>query len=276
MTKQLPIHHGGVNEDMKVLAILQARVSSSRLPGKVLLPILGEPMLFRQIERIHRAKRIEQLVVATSTDASDDVLASECATRGIYCFRGSLDDVLDRYYHAALGFQPANVVRLTGDCPLTDPELIDRVIGFHLQGAYDFVSNAINPTFPDGLDAVIFRFHILEQAWREARLPSEREHVSLFMKNRPERYRIANYEGSPDRSDMRWTVDEPSDFEFVQSVYSHLYPDKPDFGSEDIYHLLEQRPELQRINSSIGRNEGLLSSLRKDQEWKSANEESKP
>jgi len=261
---------------MKTLAILQARVSSSRLPGKVLLPILGEPTLFRQIERIRRATRIEQLVVATSTDPSDDILASECLTRGIGCFRGSLDDVLDRFYRAAVSFRPANIVRLTGDCPLADPELIDRVIEFHLQGGYDFVSNAIEPTFPDGLDSAVFRFELLEQAWQEARLPSEREHVTPFMRHHPERYKIGSYKGSPDRSYMRWTVDEPADFAFVCAIYERLYPAKADFGSEDIYRLLEDQPELLQLNGGIGRNEGLASSLQKDGVWKAQNENQNP
>jgi spore coat polysaccharide biosynthesis protein SpsF len=258
------------------LAILQARVSSSRLPGKVLLPILGEPMLFRQIERIRRARNIDQLVVATSTDASDDVLAAACAARGIACFRGSLDDVLDRFYQAAVSFQPDTVVRLTGDCPLADPELIDRVIELHGQGGYDFVSNAIEPTFPDGLDAAVFRFELLEQAWREAKLPSEREHVTLFMRHHPERYKIASFKGPQDRSHMRWTVDEATDFAFVSAIYQRLYPAKPDFSSADIYRLLEDEPDLLRINSGIGRNEGLLRSLKKDQEWKAQHENQNP
>jgi len=261
---------------MKTLAILQARVSSSRLPRKVLLPILGEPMLFRQIERIRRATRIEQLVVATSTDPSDDALASECATRGIGCFRGSLDDVLDRFYRIAVSFQPANIVRLTGDCPLADPELIDRIIEFHAKGNYDFVSNAIEPTFPDGLDMSVFRFRLLNEAWHEAQLPSEREHVTIFMKQHPQRYKIGSYKESPDRSYMRWTVDEAADFAFVSAIYERLFPGEPDFDSEDIYRLLEEHPELLCLNSGIGRNEGLQRSLQKDNEWKSHNEKQNP
>lgn len=259
-----------------VLAVVQARASSSRLPAKVLRPILGRAMLSRQLERLRRCRRIDKLLVATSEDVSDQPIADLCAAESVACFRGSLVDVLDRFYQAAKPLLPSHVVRLTGDCPLADPELIDRVIEFHLQGGYDFVSNAIEPTFPDGLDAAVFRFPLLEQAWREARLPSEREHVTLFMRHHPERYKIGSYKGSPDRSFMRWTVDEPADFVFVSTIYERLYPGKPDFGSEDIYRLLNDEPELLRLNDRIARNEGLQRSRQLDNEWKSQNEKQNP
>lgn len=264
------------DERIDVLAIVQARASSSRLPAKVLRPILGRPMLSRQLERLRRCRRIGKLLVATSDDSSDQPIADLCAAESVACFRGSLDDVLDRYYQAAKPFLPTHVVRLTGDCPLADPELIDKVIEFCLQGGYDFVSNAIEPTFPDGLDAAMFRFQLLEQAWQEAQLPSEREHLTLFMRHHPERYKIGSYKGSPDRSHMRWTVDEPADFAFVSAIYERLYPGKPDFGSQDIYRLLDAEPELLRLNGGIGRNEGLQRSLQQDNEWKSQNENPNP
>lgn len=263
-------------EGMGVLTIVQARTSSRRLPCKVLQPILGRPMLLRQLERLRRCRKVDRLLVATSDDTSDQPIAEFCAAESVICYRGSLDDVLDRYYQAAKVFQPSHVVRLTGDCPLADPELIDRTIEFHLQGGYDFVSNAIEPTFPDGLDAAVFRFQVLEQAWREAQLPSEREHLTLFMRHHPERYKIGAYKGYPDRSYMRWTVDEPADLAFVSAIYERLYPGKPDFSSDDIYHLLDQHPELLRLNGGIGRNEGLLRSMQQDNEWKSKNEKPNP
>ncbi len=259
-------------EQAGVLAIVQARASSSRLPGKVLRPILGRPMLSRQLERLRRCKHIGKLLVATSDDFSDQPIADLCVAESVACFRGSLSDVLDRFYQAANSFLPAHVVRLTGDCPLADPEVIDRVIEFYLQGDFDFVSNAIDPTFPDGLDAAVFRFRLLEQAWREAKLPSEREHVTPFMRHHPERYKIGSYKGSPDRSYLRWTVDEPADFAFVSAVYERLYPGKPDFSSEDICRLLDERPELLRLNSGIERNEGLQRSQQQDNERSSQNE----
>lgn len=257
-----------------VLAIVQARVSSSRLPAKVLRTILGHPMLARQLERLRRCKHVDQIVVATSDDPSDEAINELCSAESVQCFRGNLNDVLDRFYQCASKLQPAHVVRLTGDCPLTDPDLIDEVIGFHIHGDYDFVSNAIEPSFPDGLDVAVFRFRLLEQAWRLARLPSEREHVTPYMRRNAERGKIANYPGKPDRSHMRWTVDEPADFTFVCAIYERLYPDKPDFSSADIYRLLEREPELLKINAGIGRNEGLQRSLQLDTEWKARNENS--
>ncbi|MBL8252295.1 MAG: glycosyltransferase family protein [Candidatus Competibacter sp.] len=247
-----------------ILAILQARCSSTRLPGKVLKPILGEPMLVRQIERLRHAKRIDRLLVATSVDSSDDPLAAVCERHGISCFRGSLDDVLDRFYRAALPYRPEHVVRLTGDCPLTDPAIIDAVIALHLRESHDYSSSAIELTFPDGLDAEIMRFACLEQVWREAELPSEREHVTLFIYRRPERYRIGSYKGVRDLSHYRWTVDEPEDFEFVTRIYERLYSESRVFGMDDILALLESDPALAVINAGIERNAGLKKSLEKD------------
>lgn len=247
-----------------MLAILQARVSSTRLPGKVLLPLLGKPMLARQIERVRRARRIDRLVVATSDAADDDGIARLCAEEGVDCHRGSLDDVLDRFHGAALRFAPEHVVRLTGDCPLADPAVIDDVIGFYLGGGYDYATNAVQPTFPDGLDVEVFRFACLEQAWREATLPSQREHVTPFLHGQPQRFRVGHYRQATDLSRLRWTVDEPADFDFVQRVYEALYPANPAFGTADVLRLLARRPELAALNGQFLRNEGYLKSLAAD------------
>jgi spore coat polysaccharide biosynthesis protein SpsF len=253
-----------------ILAILQARMSSTRLPGKVLKPLLGEPMLLRQIERIRRVCRIDQLLVATSVDASDDPLAALCERIRVACFRGSLDNVLERFYLAAseANPQPEHVVRLTGDCPLADPELIDAVIEFHLAGGYDYSTNALEATFPDGLDVEVVRFACLQQAWQEATLPSELEHVMPFITRRPERFRIGHFKAPTDLSHLRWTVDNSEDFEFVSRVYEALYPTKPDFTTADILALLERYPELQEINVHIERNVGLKKSLIEDEKYR--------
>lgn len=248
----------------RVLAILQARTSSSRLPGKVLMPILGEPMLFRHIERLKRCREIDQLVVATSTDSSDDALAVACESRGIACFRGSLNDVLQRFVQAAKPYAPETVVRLTGDCPLADPAIIDDVIRFFRAGNYDYASNCLPPTFPDGLDVEVVRFSCLEDADRRTVLPSHREHVTPFLYARPERYRHGNYAASIDRSKMRWTVDEPRDLEFVRRVYEALYPTKHEFGMDDVLELLARQPELTQVNANFERNEGYQKSLVED------------
>ncbi len=259
---------------MQVLAVLQARVSSSRLPGKVLLPILGQPMLARQIERLTRCRRFDRLIVATSEDASDDAIEGLCRQLGVISYRGSLDDVLDRFYRAALPYEPDHVVRLTGDCPLVDPALIDALIDFHLEHGYDYSSNCHVPSLPDGLDAEVMRFAALEAAWREARLPSEREHVTPFIRTHPERFRIGLWRHPVDRSRLRWTVDEPEDFEFVSRVYAALYPHDPSFGMQDVLDLLARRPELAAINQGLRRNAGFEKSLEQDSQWKEVQGES--
>lgn len=236
---------------LEVLAILQARMSSRRLPGKVLKPILGRPMLAMQIERLRRCGQIDHLVVATSLDATDTAIAQLCDAEEVPCYRGSLDDVLDRYYQAARLFQPSYVVRLTGDCPLADPYLIDEIIKFCRDGGYDFVSNAIERTFPVGLDAAVLRYSVLEQTWQEATLPAEREHVTQYIRHHPERFKIGTYTNSTNRSHLRWTVDEPADFSFVNAIYERLYPDNPGFRSDDIYQLLEREPDLLEINREV-------------------------
>lgn len=251
-----------------ILTILQARASSSRLPGKVMLPVLGKPMLARQLERVRRARLIGNLLVATSTDTTDEPIETLCRTEGVNCHRGSLDDVLDRFYQAAAVKNPDLVVRLTGDCPLADPEVIDAVIGFFLAGDYDYASNAVEPTFPDGLDVEVFRFACLKTAWQEARLPSQREHVTLFIHGQPDRFRIGSFRREPNLGHLRWTVDEPADLEFVRRVYETLYPQNPGFGMTEVLDLLSTNPEIGLINTGINRNEGLQKSLERDPQLK--------
>lgn len=246
---------------MTMLAILQARVSSTRLPGKVLKPLLGEPMLIRQIERIKRSSLIEKLVVATSIDISDDVLADVLSQAGVACFRGSLDDVLERVYQAAKLYGSEHVVRLTGDCPLADPMLIDEAINAHLVSGADYTSTALNPTYPDGLDVEVVRFATLERAWRESALSSEREHVTSYIYNHRELFRLKSVEQTDNLSALRWTVDELADFVFVERVYGELYSINSAFTMSDVLTLLERRPELLGINARIERNEGYTKSL---------------
>lgn len=248
-----------------ILCILQARFSSSRLPGKVLQPILGRPMLERQIERIKRANRINRTILATSTEKSDDAVAALATNKGIDCFRGSLNDVLDRFYQAARLLAPEHIVRLTGDCPLIDPAVINSTIEYYLEYGYDYVSNALSPTFPDGLDVEVFRFSALETTWREAEFSSHREHVTLFINQSPDRFRVGNYshEGN-NLAHLRWTVDESEDLEFVRRIYESLHPQNPAFSMLDVLSLLEKDPKLLNINSGFRRNEGLERSLEQD------------
>jgi len=247
-----------------ILGILQARASSRRLPGKVLKPILGRPMLERQIERLRRARRMDKLVVATSTDASDNPVAALCRALAVDCFRGSLDDVLDRFYQAARPHAPRAVVRLTGDCPLADPGVIDELIDRHVAGDFDYTSNTIERSYPDGLDAEVMELRCLEAAWREAALPSEREHVTPFIYHHPERFRLGRLVQSPDLSRLRWVVDEPEDFAFISAIYEALYLEKPAFGTADVLALLERRPDIAGLMGHAATNEGYQRSLSAD------------
>lgn len=228
--------------------------------------ILGVPMILRQIERVRRAVLIDELIVATSTDLTDDPLANLCAEAGIAVFRGSLDDVLDRFYHAAARSSPAYVVRLTGDCPLIDPEVIDLVIRACQSRNCDYASNAVEPTYPDGLDVEVIRFPALARAWKEARLTSEREHVTPYVYRHPESFTVCHVRGATDLSHHRWTVDNAEDFELVTRIYEALYPHNPAFSTTDILELLKANPDWCRINRHIERNEGMRKSLLADQQ----------
>jgi spore coat polysaccharide biosynthesis protein SpsF (cytidylyltransferase family) len=239
-------------------------MTSSRLPGKVLKPILGRPMLELQIERIMRSKKAEKLVVATSIDDNDDGIETMCNKIGISCFRGSLENVLDRFYQAASLYNPSHLVRLTGDCPLTDPILIDELIDYYLSRRCDYASNCQEPSLPDGLDAEIFSYDALKQTWQEAELPSHIEHVTPFIRSHPERFKICSYKYHKNLSHLRWVVDEKEDLEFVRKVYEKLYPSNPEFRTEEIVALLEQEPELVKINLKFKRNEGLRKSIEAD------------
>lgn len=251
-----------------ILCILQARTTSSRLPGKVLKPLLGQPMLVRQVERVRRSRLINKLIVATSSDKTDDDLAAVCSKNDIDCFRGDLDDVLDRFYHAAVCHNPDHIVRLTGDCPLMDPALIDQLIAYHLKNGFDYSSNTIEPTYPDGLDIEVFRFHCLVKAWQEAELPSEREHVTPYIINHSELFRLGNFKNSEDLSSLRWTVDEKADFELIEILFNHFYSLKPDFNKDDILTHIKANPHLMDLNACYQRNEGFLKSLEEDEDYK--------
>ena len=244
-----------------ILAVLQARVSSSRLPGKVLMPILGVAMILRQIERLRRSRRIEHLVLATSTDANDDPLVEVATKAGLEVSRGSLDDVLDRFVQAALPHRPDWVVRLTGDCPLADPDVIDHVIAATLAADVDYGSNTLRPTYPDGLDVEVIRYDVLRTLAGEPRSKAEREHVTLSIYRQPERFRLLNVTQERDLSALRWTVDERQDFALVERIYRELYPANPAFATADILALLERVPELASLNTAFRRNEGLAKSI---------------
>ena len=218
-------------------------MSSSRLPGKVMRPILGEPMLGRQIERMRRATRLTRIVVATSTEASDDVVEDYAASIGVPVVRGALNDVLDRFRTALrAGGDPEHFIRITADCPLADPALIDRCIRRHLAGAYDYTHTGPGWSFPKGLDVEVVRTAVLDMAWREAEDPYEREHVTPFINRRPDRFHIGVEACDPPLR-WRWTVDTPEDFAFVEAVYEDLYPANPAFTTQDILAWQDRHPD---------------------------------
>lgn len=226
-----------------ILALLQARMSSTRLPGKVLAPLAGSPMILRQIERVRRSRRVERLVVATSDQQSDDPLAKVLLGAGVEVFRGSLDDVLARFLAALNAFPAEHVVRLTADCPLIDPDLIDATIALHLARGADYSANRlVDAGFPKGLDVEVITAAALRRAGAEAATPEEHEHVTWGVWNHPERYRIARLQPPVHEGDIRWTVDRPDDLEFVRAVYDALYPQSPAFGSDDIRAFVRAHP----------------------------------
>ena len=234
---------------MKTVAIIQARLGSTRLPGKVLLDLAGEPMLARVVNRVRRARRVDEVVIATTTEKRDDELASLCAKRGWPCSRGSEQDVLDRYYQAALAHKADRVVRITSDCPLIDPQVIDSVIeGIDLQQS-EYSSNTIRRTYPRGLDVEAFTFATLEIAGREDKNPAWREHVTQFIVRHPERFGITQLSYDDDHSHRRWTVDTPEDFALVEKIYNHFGHDE--FTWEDVLKVLAQNPNWELINQGI-------------------------
>lgn len=229
-----------------ILAILQARMSSTRLPGKVLMPLAGAPMIVRQIERVARSRRIDKLVVATSLSPGDDAIDKAVRKEGIGVHRGSLDDVLARFIGAMEEHGPADhIVRLTADCPLADPFVIDETIETHLETGADYTSNTPpHRTFPKGLDVEVVRSDVLRQAAAEATTSEEHEHVTWGIHQHPERYRLAFHSQPTDEGEVRWTVDRPDDYAFMAAVYDALYKTNRAFTSDAVRAFVKQRPDL--------------------------------
>ena len=250
---------------MKTVAIIQARMDSSRLPGKIMKPLAGKPVIWHVVDRLRYSKNLDQIVVATTTNHEDDVVAEFCKEQEVPFFRGSEEDVLDRYYQAAKKFVADPIVRITGDCPVIDPTIVDEVIKGYFKWGYDIYG--LSGEFPDGLDCGLFAFWVLEDTWKHAVLPSEREHVGPYMKKHPEKYRAGHYEKFEGLGDHRWTLDEEADYWFLREIFDRLYkPGKP-FLTQDILNLLKRESELMEINKGIIRNEGYLKSLAEDKEF---------
>lgn len=239
-------------------------MGSTRLPGKTLANIAGKPMLTHVIERLRGSRLLQEIVVATTTKEVDDPIVELVEKLKVYVFRGSEDDVLDRYYQAFQKYLADVIVRVSSDCALADPHVVDKVTAHYLGGNYDYVANTLKRTYPDGLDVEVFSFKALEKAWKEARWASEREHVTPYICKNPDKFRLANVENSINLSHLRWSVDEAEDLEFVRQVYRHLYKEGKIFYMEDVLELLRKDPDLEQINQGIAINEGYTKSLRED------------
>ncbi|NJM65409.1 MAG: acylneuraminate cytidylyltransferase [Acaryochloris sp. RU_4_1] len=238
---------------MKIVIINQARMTSTRLPGKVLKQVLGKTLLEYQIERLRRVKLVDQIVVATTTNDTDQPIIDLCNRLSISYYRGSEDDVLARYHGAAIAYQADVGVRVTSDCPLIDPKVIDHVIQFYIDAypKYDYVSNCLERTYPRGMDTEVFAFSALDQAFHQAKAQSDREHVTPFIYRRPDRYHLGKVTYYRRIKNHRWTVDMPEDFELIKKIIESLYPKNPEFSLEDCLELLSQHPEWILINKNV-------------------------
>jgi spore coat polysaccharide biosynthesis protein SpsF len=239
---------------MKTVAIIQARMSSTRLPGKVLKMAGGRTMLDRMVERVGRAHLVDEVVVATTTETSDDPIVELCSSIGAAIFRGSLNDVLDRFYQAAVIHKADGIIRLTGDCPLIDPVLIDDVVRALVEQKADFACNRLPPpltrTYPIGLDVEVCTFAALERAWKEASEKHEREHVLPYLYSVPGRFKVVQLNYSEDLGQMRWTLDTPEDLALLEQVYER-FSGRNDFSWLDVLELFRKEPQLSEINSQV-------------------------
>ncbi|MBN1485227.1 MAG: glycosyltransferase family protein [Chloroflexia bacterium] len=244
-----------MNSPPRIVTVVQARTGSSRLPNKVLLPLLGKALLARMVERVRAARLSGTVVVAATTAPQDDAIERLCRREGLLCFRGHPSDLLDRHYRAGLAFGADAVVKIPSDCPLIDPRVINRVIGAYLERpqSYDYVSNLHPPSYPDGNDVEIMSMAALRIAWQEADRELEREHTTPFLWENPRRFRLHNvrWESGLDYSmTHRWAIDYAQDYDFIRTVYEALYPLQPLFGLEDILELLEQHPNIVELNAA--------------------------
>jgi spore coat polysaccharide biosynthesis protein SpsF len=241
-------------EQNQVVGIIQARMSSKRLPGKVLKMIQGQPMLARVVERARMAETLDKVVVATTNDPSDDPVAELCQERGYPFLRGNLYDVLDRFYKPAQTFGADVVVRFTGDCPLLDPGLVDHTVREFFRTGVDFAANRLPPphhrTYPIGLDTEVCTFEALECAWRYAEKPYQREHVMPYLYEEEERFKVLHVQHEEDYGSLRWTVDTPEDLEVVRKMYSAL-GDREDFSWLDVLDVFRAHPEWAEINARV-------------------------
>ncbi|KNZ42658.1 cytidylyltransferase domain-containing protein [Acetobacterium bakii] len=256
-----------------VIAIIQARTGSTRLPGKIFMEFSGKSNLFHVYNRVQKSKKIDNVIIATTDKKVDDAVFEFCVKEKINCYRGSEDDVLDRFYRCCKPLDLSKkdiIVRITADCPLIDPVIIDEVIAFFEENQYDYVSNGIEPTYPDGLDVEVFSFYALKKSWEAAKLLSEREHVTPYIINNEKLFKIGSYKNNTDLSHFRWTLDEIEDYQLIGEIYKNLYSEDKMFTTQDILSFLNDKPQLKMINSKYARNEGYLKSIEEDKKIESS------
>ena len=245
--------------------IIQARMGSSRLPGKVLMESNhGKPLLYYVINQLQHCEKVKNLVIATTTNQEDDEIEKFANNNLVNIFRGSEKDVLDRYFQCAKKYSFSTIVRITADCPLIDPQIVDRVIEKFFSGNYDYAANTLIRTFPKGTDVEVFSFSVLERTWKNAHLPSEREHVTPYIRNQGI-FKIINVQNDKNISSLRLTVDRIEDFELIKQILKNISINPIHLG--DILELFSRKPELIEINKHIDNNEGFSRSLKEDQEF---------
>ncbi len=240
---------------MKIVAIVQARMGSTRLPGKVMMDLLGEPVLVRDVNRLQRSQLLDKIVIATTDLPADDQIVSLCKERGWSYSRGDENDVLDRYYQTAQASNADVIVRITSDCPMIDPEVVDAVIRAFLNlPRVDYVSNTLPPrTFPRGLDTEVMTFEALERAWKDDKDPNLREHVTPYIYRNPDKFQVQGVVNDRDLSLHRWTLDTPEDLAFIRAVYRHFENDH--FSWVNVLEFLDEHPEIMNINREIRQKE---------------------
>ncbi|UOE55168.1 cytidylyltransferase domain-containing protein [Cytobacillus oceanisediminis] len=238
---------------MKVAAIIQARMGSTRLPGKILKTVNGKPLLEYQLERVRLSNTIDQIIVATTVKENEQPIIEVCERLGVDYYRGSEQDVLSRYYETARNHDIDIIVRLTSDCPIIDPAVIDKVVNHYLnnKGTIDYVSNTLERTYPRGLDTEVFSFESLKRAYHEATLPRDREHVTAYIYSNPKLFKLENVSSKRDYGSYRWTVDTVEDFELIKRIIGELYNTKEKFSLEDVIELLKINPQWNDLNAHI-------------------------
>lgn len=243
--------------------MIQVRIGSTRFPSKTLKKIEGKPIIWHMINRAKKIKSAQQIIVITTRKREDRIFLKIAHENGVLSFQGSEKDVLDRHYSCAIKFNADPIIRITSDCPLIDPNLVERMLQTFLKNNYDYVTNREPPTYPDGLDTEIFAFSALKKVAKYAKMNSEREHVSPYIVKNPKKFKIFNYRNRKNLSHLRWTVDEKRDLRFVRQIYSRMKP-KTLFSTSAVLKILSKEPHLQKINQGISRNEGYLKSLQVD------------